>query len=123
MEPLYTSGASNSLYGQHNIYYICKTLLVEPLLHPLYYTPQFKSVLHVQCTVYCAELAALLLQDIFAKIGPDLEIRGGDLISAPVDRIVSLVSPKKSNGPNSVGKNYFSATPFFTFNQKCNRWP
>ena len=53
-----------------------------------------------------------LVQGIFAKIGPDLELRGGDLISSPVDSIVSLVSPKKSYGPNSVGKNYFSATPF-----------
>ena len=34
------------------------------------------------------------------------------MISSPVDSIVSLVSPKKSYGPNSVGKNYFSATPF-----------
>ena len=47
----------------------------------------------------------------------------GDLISSPVDNIVSLVSPKKIYGPNSVRKNYFSATPFFTFSQKCNRWP
>ena len=54
----------------------------------------------------------LLVQGIFAKIGPDLELRGGDLISSPVDSIVSLVSPKKSYGPNSVGKNYFTATPF-----------
>ena len=53
-----------------------------------------------------------VVQGIFAKIGPDLELRGGDLISSPVDSIVSLVSPKKSYGPNSVGKNYFSATPF-----------
>ena len=56
--------------------------------------------------------ATLIVQGIFAKIGPDLELRGGDLISSPVDSIVSLVSPKKSYGPNSVGKNYFSATPF-----------
>ena len=42
----------------------------------------------------------------------DLELSGGDLISSPVDSIVSLVSPKKSYGPKSVGKNYFSATPF-----------
>ena len=42
----------------------------------------------------------------------DLELHGGDLISSPVDSIVSLVLPKKSYGPNSVGKNYFSATPF-----------
>ena len=55
---------------------------------------------------------ALIVQGIFAKIGPDLELRWGDLISSPVDSIVSLVSPKKSYGPNSVGKNYFSATPF-----------
>ena len=54
----------------------------------------------------------LIVQGIFAKIGPDLELRGGDLISSPVDSIVSLVSPKKSYGPNSVGKTYFSATPF-----------
>ena len=54
----------------------------------------------------------LIVQGIFAKIGPDLELRWGDLISSPVDSIVSLVSPKKSYGPNSVGKNYFSATPF-----------
>ena len=53
-----------------------------------------------------------IVQGIFAKIGPDLELRWGDLISSPVDSIVSLVSPKKSYGPNSVGKNYFSATPF-----------
>ena len=31
----------------------------------------------------------------------------GDLISSPVGNIVSLVSPKKSCGPNSVRKNYF----------------
>ena len=42
----------------------------------------------------------------------DLELHGGHLISSPVDSIVSLVLPKKSYGPNSVGKNYFSATPF-----------
>ena len=53
-----------------------------------------------------------IVQGIFAKIGPDLELRWGDLISSPVDSKVSLVSPKKSYGPNSVGKNYFSATPF-----------
>ena len=53
-----------------------------------------------------------IVQGIFAKIGPDLELRWGDLISSPVDSIASLVSPKKSYGPNSVGKNYFSATPF-----------
>ena len=58
-----------------------------------------------------------LVQGIFAKIGPDLELRGGDLISSPVDSIVSLVSPKESYRPNSVGKNYFSATPFFTFSK------
>ena len=55
---------------------------------------------------------SVIVQGIFAKIGPDLELRWGDLISSPVDSIVSLVSPKKSYGPNSVGKNYFSATPF-----------
>ena len=33
----------------------------------------------------------LVVQGIFAKIGPDLELRGGDLISSPVDSIVSLV--------------------------------
>ena len=49
----------------------------------------------------------------------DLELRGGDLISSPVDSIASLVSPKKSYGPNSVGKNYFSATPFFTFSKNA----
>ena len=54
----------------------------------------------------------MIVQGISAKIGPDLELRWGDLISSPVDSIVSLVSPKKSYGPNSVGKNYFSATPF-----------
>ena len=53
-----------------------------------------------------------IVQGIFAKIGPDLELCGGDLISSPVDSIVSPVSPKKSYGPNSVGKDYFSATPF-----------
>ena len=42
----------------------------------------------------------------------DLELHEGDTISSPVDSIMSLVSPKKSYGPNSVGKNYFSATPF-----------
>ena len=57
-------------------------------------------------------LCLLIVQGIFAKIGPDLELRGGDLISSSVDSIVFLVSPKKSYGPNSVGKNYFSATPF-----------
>ena len=54
----------------------------------------------------------VIVQGIFAKIGLDLELRGGDLISSPVDSIVSQGSPKKSYGPNSVGKNYFSATPF-----------
>ena len=49
----------------------------------------------------------------------DLELRGGDLISSPVDSIVSLVSPKKSYGPNSVGKNYFSVTPFFSFSKNA----
>ena len=49
----------------------------------------------------------------------DLELHGGDLISSPVDSIASLVSPKKSYGPNSVGKNYFSATPFFTFGKNA----
>ena len=49
----------------------------------------------------------------------DLELGGGDLISSPVDSIASLVSPKKSYGPNSVGKNYFSATPFFTFRKNA----
>ena len=49
----------------------------------------------------------------------DLELGGGDLISSPVDSIASLVSPKKSYGPNSVGKNYFSATPFFTFSKNA----
>ena len=37
-----------------------------------------------------------IVQGIFAKIGPDLELRWGDLISSPVDSIMSLVSPKKS---------------------------
>ena len=64
-------------------------------------------------------LNPMLVQGIFAKIGPDLELRGGDLISSPADSIVSLISPKKI----PVGKNYFSATPFFTFSQTCNRWP
>ena len=41
-----------------------------------------------------------LVQGIFAKIGPDLELRGGDLISSPVDGIVSLVSPKKVTDPS-----------------------
>ena len=49
----------------------------------------------------------------------DLELGGGDLISSPVDSIASLVSPKKSYGPNSVGKKYFSATPFFTFSKNA----
>ena len=49
----------------------------------------------------------------------DLELGGGDLISSPVDSIASLVSPKKSYGPISVGKNYFSATPFFTFSKNA----
>ena len=65
----------------------------------------FKESIHI--SVYMQ-----LVQGIFAKIGPDLELRWGDLISSPVDSIVSIVSPKKSYGPNSVGKNYFSATPF-----------
>ena len=45
----------------------------------------------------------------------DLELRGGDLISSPVDSIASLVSPKKSYGPNSVGKNFFFGHAFFHF--------
>ena len=63
------------------------------------------------------------VKGIFAKIGPDLELHGGDLISSPVDNIVSLVSPKKVTDPTLWGKIILSATPFFTFSQKCNRWP
>ena len=64
------------------------------------------------CNRYRNTIDSTVVQGIFAKIGPDLELRWGDLISSPVDSIVSLVSPKKSYGPNSVGKNYFSAAPF-----------
>ena len=66
-----------------------------------------RQVFELDVQQYC-----IVVQGIFAKIGPDLELRGGDLISSPVDSIVSLFPPKKSYGPNSVGKNYFSATPF-----------
>ena len=38
----------------------------------------------------------------------------GDLISSPVDNIVSLVSPK-NYGPNAVGKNYFIGNALFHF--------
>ena len=41
------------------------------------------------------------------------------MISSPVDSIASLVSPKKSYGPNSVGQNYFSAMPFFIFSKNA----
>ena len=77
--------------------------------------PQYLTLDHEQnltnSTLYKYK-QSLVVQGIFAKIGPDLELRWGDLISSPVDSIVSLVSPKKSYGPNSVGENYFSATPF-----------
>ena len=51
-------------------------------------------------------------QGIFAKIGPDLELRGGDLISSPVDSIVSLVSPKKVTDQTLWGKILFRPRPF-----------
>ena len=68
----------------------------------------------MSCDIYdlLYSVKTYIVQGIFAKIGPDLELRGGDLISSPVDNIVSLVSPKKSYGPKSVGTNYFFATPF-----------
>ena len=52
----------------------------------------------------------------------DQELFKGNTISSPGGSIVCLVSPKKSYKLNSLGKKYFSATPFFTFSQKCNRW-
>ena len=54
----------------------------------------------------------VVVQGIFAKIGPDLELRGGDLISSPVDSIVSLVSPKKVADPTLWGKIIFRPRPF-----------
>ena len=68
----------------------------------------------MSCDIYdlLYSVKTYIVQGIFAKIGPDLELRGGDLISSPVDNIVSVVSPKKSYGPKSVGTNYFFATPF-----------
>ena len=54
----------------------------------------------------------IIVQGIFAKIGPDLELRGGDLISSPVDGIVSLVSPKKVTDPSLWGKTIFRPRPF-----------
>ena len=53
-----------------------------------------------------------IVQGIFAKIGPDLELRWGDLISSPVDSIVSLVSPKKVTYPTLWGKIIFRPHPF-----------
>ena len=95
-----------------------KTLQMTVVLFVLYSAPivrhctivehfSKKRLSHTLCINFY-----LIVQGIFAKIGPDLELCGGDLISSPVDSIVSPVSPKKSYGPNSVGKNYFSATPF-----------
>ena len=55
----------------------------------------------------------LVVQGIFAKIGPDLELRGpGDLISSPVDSIVSLVSPKIVPDPTQWGKLFFGHALF-----------
>ena len=54
----------------------------------------------------------LLVQGIFAKIGPNLELCRGDLISSPVDSIVSLVSPKKVTDPTLWGKIIFRPRPF-----------
>ena len=70
-------------------------------------------------------ISSLIVHNIFAKIWLDLKLFGGWTISSPGVTVskVSLLSPKKSSGPNSVGEIYFSATPFFTFSQKCNRWP
>ena len=48
-----------------------------------------------------------IVQGIFAKIGPDLELRWWDLISSPVDSIVPLVSPKKVTDPTLWGKMIF----------------
>ena len=42
----------------------------------------------------------------------DLELRGGDLISSPVDSIASLVSPKKVTDPTLWGKIIFRPRPF-----------
>ena len=42
----------------------------------------------------------------------DLELRRGDLISSPVDSIVSLVSPKKVTDPILRGKIIFRPHPF-----------
>ena len=53
-----------------------------------------------------------LVQGIFAKIGPDLELRGGDLISSPDDSIVSLVSLKRVTDPTLWGKIIFRPRPF-----------
>ena len=56
-----------------------------------------------------------IVQGIFAKIGPDLELRGGDLISSPVVDIivfVSLVSQKKVTDPTLWGKIIFRPRPF-----------
>ena len=55
---------------------------------------------------------AFLVQGIFAKIGPDLELRWGHLISSPVDSIVSLVSPNKFPDPTLWGKILFRPRPF-----------
>ena len=69
-----------------------------------------------------SHLRRVLVQGIFAKIGPDLELRWGDLISSPVDSIVSLVSPKKLR-TQLCGEKLFFGHALFTFSQKCNRWP
>ena len=42
----------------------------------------------------------------------DLELHRGDLISSPVDSIVSLVSPKKVTDPILKGKIIFRPRPF-----------
>ena len=57
-------------------------------------------------------ISNIVVQGIFVKIGPDLELRGGDLISSPVDSIVSLVSPKKVTDPTLWGKIIFRPRPF-----------
>ena len=54
----------------------------------------------------------VIVQGIFAKIGPDLELRWGDLISSPVDSIVSLDSPKKVTDPTLWGEIIYRPRPF-----------
>ena len=53
-----------------------------------------------------------VVHSIFAKLWCDQELFKGWIISSPGVSKVSLLSPKKSSGANSVGGNYFWPRPF-----------